>query len=327
MRRLTGGSKGGDRGYIWSADRRKLYSKRDKINRFKETWEPIFDISPEENATFDKHTEKEVKEYLLNNQEITIPYEIADLTRLERDSELTRPISVFDLMAIIAKTKNKAPGESGINKEVLKNLPRAALERMADIINILLSMGYFSVKFKNGHMIFAQKEGKDEREALNYRPITLLEVPGKISEKIVNERFMKFLENTRKINKNQFGFRNGYGTEMAITKVYEKVAMNQHQRSQCNIVCRDVAKAFDKVWHRGLKFKILHLELPSIVERILCSFLDDRTAQIKMYGMLSDRFQLRSSVPQGSVLSPTLLCVLHIGSSRGICGGDRCPLR
>ena len=52
MRRLMGGSKGG-------ADRRKLYSKRDKINRFKETWEPIFGISPEENATFDEHRERE----------------------------------------------------------------------------------------------------------------------------------------------------------------------------------------------------------------------------------------------------------------------------
>ena len=63
------------------------------------------------------------------------------------------------------KTKNKASGESGVNKEVLKNLPRAALKKMVDIINILLSMGYFSVKSKNGPMIFAQKEGKDEREA------------------------------------------------------------------------------------------------------------------------------------------------------------------
>ena len=116
---------------------------------------------------------------MLNNQERTISYEIADLNRLERDNELSRPISVFDLMAIIAKTKNKEPRESGINKEVLKNLPRAALKRMADIINILLSMGYFSVKFKNGHMIFAQKEGKDEREALNIDQLHYLKCQAK----------------------------------------------------------------------------------------------------------------------------------------------------
>ena len=66
------------------------------------------------------------------------------------------------------------------------------------------------------------------------------------------------------------------------------------------------AKAFDKVWHRGLKYKILQLQLSDIVEKILCSFLDDRTAQIKMYGGPSQKFDLKSGVPQGSILSPTL---------------------
>ena len=71
-------------------------------------------------------------------------------------------------------------------------------------------------------------------------------------------------------------------------------------------MCRDVAKAFDKVWHRGLRFKILPLQLPDIIEKILCSFLDGRTAQIKMDGQLRDKFELKSGVPQGSILSPTL---------------------
>ena len=61
---------------------------------------------------------------------------------------------------------------------------------------------------------------------------------------------------------------------MAITKIYEMVALNQRNRGQCDIVYRDVAKAFDKVWHAGLKYKILQLELPDIAEKMLCSFLD-----------------------------------------------------
>ena len=72
--------------------------------------------------------------------------------------------------------------------------------------------------------------------------------------------------------------------------------------SQCNIVCRDVTKAFDKVWHQGLQYKILQLQLPDVTEKILCNFLEDRTEQIK----LSDKFPLESGVPQGSIPSPTL---------------------
>ena len=93
---------------------------------------------------------------------------------------------------------------------------------------------------------------------------------------------------------------------MAILKLYELIALNQLSRDQCNIICRDVAKAFDKVWHRGLKYKILQFQLSDIVEKILCSFLDDHTVQIKMFGKLSLKFDLKSGVPQGSILSLTL---------------------
>ena len=155
-------------------------------------------------------------------------------------------------------------------------------------------MGYFSVKYKNGMMIFTQKENKDARDLLNYRPITLLEIPGKMLERIINDRVTIFMEENNKPNVNQYGFRRGYGTEMALCKIYEKIAINQNERGQCNIVCCDVAKAFDKVWHEGLKYKILHAGLPGVIERILCNFLDDRSAVINKRGIISERFNLKS---------------------------------
>ena len=165
-------------------------------------------------------------------------------------------------------------------------------------------MGYFSVVLKNGHMVMTPKGNKDPRNVINYRPITLLEVLAKILEKTVNNRFYNYLEDNNKLHKNQFGFRRGYGTEVAITKVYETIALNQRNRGQCTVVCHDVAKAFDKVWHDGLKFKILHLELPDILEKILCSFLDQQTVQIRINNVLSEKFPLGSGVPQGSIISP-----------------------
>ena len=167
-------------------------------------------------------------------------------------------------------------------------------------------MGYFTIIYKNGIMVMTPKTDKDNRHPLSYRPITLLEIPGKLLERVINDRLYKYLETNNLMNKNQIGFRRGLGTEQAILKIYEMVAVNQRERHQCNIVCRDVAKAFDRIWHQGLKYKIMKLNLPDILEKIVCNFLDNRTAQIKMDGKLSDRFSLRSGVPQGSVLSPTL---------------------
>ena len=72
------------------------------------------------------------------------------------------------------------------------------------------------------------------------------------------------------------------GTDVAITKLYETISLNQRERSQCNIVARDIEKAFDKVWHRGLKYKITTYDLPEIFEKILMSILDDRKAIIRI---------------------------------------------
>ena len=137
----------------------------------------------------------------------TRPYERADLNRLNPENYLTAPLNYWTLMEIIKSFKNKAPGESKINKEMIDKLPRVAKMRLKKIIDILLSMGYFTRKYKSRIMIFTGKEGKDLRDPKNYRPITLLEVPGKILEKVVNIRFVKYIEENNILNKNQYGFR------------------------------------------------------------------------------------------------------------------------
>ena len=55
-------------------------------------------------------------------------------------------------------------------------------------------MGYYPTIFENGLIVFANKPGKDPRYAENYRLITLLEVPGKVMERLINDRTSRFFE-------------------------------------------------------------------------------------------------------------------------------------
>ncbi len=57
------------------------------------------------------------------------------------------------------------------------------------------------------------------------------------------------------------------GTTAAITITYETIGTALAQKHQALVVLRDVVKAFDKVWHSGLKYKLIRLGLPSILEK------------------------------------------------------------
>ena len=68
----------------------------------------------------------------------------------------------------------------------------------------------------------------------------------------------------------------------------------------------DVEKAFDSVWHNGLRYKICQLDLPTKLCRWLSDFLVGRVIQVKIESFLSPKVYPKAGVPQGSNLSPIL---------------------
>ncbi len=204
------------------------------------------------------------------------------------------------------KFKNKAPGFSKVSKIILQNCTYNALEQLQNIFNACYSAGYFPEFFKKAIIKFIPKKDKSPILPINYRPISLLEVPGKLYERIILGRLNTFLSSNNILKDRQYGFRKSKGTTTAIATTYEMIANALAGKQQVYVVLRDVARAFDKVWHNGLKYKLLRLKLPTILEKTLCNFLDNRSAVIKIGKDSSNNINLLSGVPQGSVLSPTL---------------------
>ena len=73
----------------------------------------------------------------------------------------------------------------------------------------------------------------------------------------------------------------------------------------------DISKAFDKVWHEGLLYKIESLGISGNLLNLFRIFLNDRHQRVVPNGQLSDWPPILAGVPQGSILGP-LLFLMYI---------------
>ena len=71
----------------------------------------------------------------------------------------------------------------------------------------------------------------------------------------------------------------------------------------------DISKAFDKVWHNGLIFKLKQNGVSGKLIKFFESYLHNRKQRVMINGSYSDYASIESGVPQGSVLGPLLFLV------------------
>ena len=73
----------------------------------------------------------------------------------------------------------------------------------------------------------------------------------------------------------------------------------------------DISKAFDKVWHQGLIFKLKSLGVSDSLSNLIESFLSNRFQRVILNGQTSKWLPDKADVAQGSVLGPLFFPDLH----------------
>ena len=131
----------------------------------------------------------------------------------------------------------------------------------------------------------------------------------KLFERVIEQRLRCYLEDIGFINKYQSGFRQAKSTDDHLFRLSQSVMESFNRREHVVAAFLDVEKAFDNVWHNGLRYKIFMLDLPTKMTRWLSDFLVGRVIQVNVNGFLSDKISLIAGVPQGSVLSPLLFLI------------------
>ena len=152
-----------------------------------------------------------------------------------------------------------------------------------------LSTGVFPNDWKKSNVVPIHKKG-DKQEIRNYRPISLLPICGKNFERIVYNSLYRFAENNDLLCTNQSGFR---FSDSCVNQLLS-IVYSCYQAFDCNLSLEiranllDISKALDKVWHKGLVYKLECLGVDGLLLQLLKSFLNNRYQQVLLNGQSSN---------------------------------------
>lgn len=207
---------------------------------------------------------------------------------------------------IRALKPSKAPGKDGVKNRVIKRLPFQAILYLNMIFCACFKLGYFPSKWKSALVKALMKPGKDPSLAASYRPISLLSALSKLLERMILTRINSHTESIDLLPDEQYGFRPQRSTTQQLLRVRDQIVSGLNSGQSTGLLCFDIEKAFDRVWHAGLLFKMKQHNFPAYIVKITADFLRERQFQVAVESATSSSKPIPFGVPQGAVLSPAL---------------------
>ena len=198
---------------------------------------------------------------------------------------------------------SKSSGLDNINSLVIKEAFTFLKPEITYMYNLSIRTAKFPDTWKRALVVPIPKKG-NLTKVQNYRPISLLPLPGKIMEKLVHQLLSSYLENNSLLAKVQHGFRRDHSTVHSIAQLTNYVNRKMDNRLLTLAVFIDFKKAFDCVQHPVLLKKLRALNLDESVTNWIKDYLTQRQQRVYANDTYSSYQNISQGVPQGSVLGP-----------------------
>ncbi|KAG2804595.1 hypothetical protein PC118_g5662 [Phytophthora cactorum] len=224
-------------------------------------------------------------------------------------TELDDEITEDEVAAAIAKCKlGKSCGPDNLGNEWYKDYHSLLTPLLTRLYNACMQQGKMPETFSEAY-IFSISKGGNTANALNYRPIALLNTGYKILTRILAWRVHKYIR--KLVHATQFGLRMIHDA-INILEAAKKAAHNNETLSNAQVLLLDFAKAYDSL-DRAYLFKILRAKgFPPLFIRAIQAMHQHTSVKFMANGTLSDSMSVISGIRQGCPLA-LLLFIIAVG--------------
>ena len=132
----------------------------------------------------------------------------------------------------------------------------------------------------------------------HYHPVSLLPICGKIFKLLVYNSLFDFFIANKLISSNQSGLK----PINQLLSITHEIYRSFDDGFEVTGVFLDIWKAFDKVCHNGLIYKLKQNGVSGDLLNLIIDFLDARKQRVVLNGQYSSWASVKAGVPQGSIL-------------------------
>ena len=288
-------------------------------------WANLAQEPAPDDPRFDAAQREELQEEL-HRQEHGPPFGPLAQAESVAQAGLDAPVTLAEVCAAVGRLANgKAPGCDGVVAEVLKG----GGDAMHRALHILCCQAFGTSRvpldWLRGVIVPIYKDG-DQRLPSNYRPITLLSIVGKVYTGVLQARLGNWSEQHGIVVAEQGGFRPGRGCPEQLFTLTELVRLRRLRKQRTFACFLDIRKAYDTVWHAGLRLRLLQSGIhPGPMYAAICSLYSGGQSCLRLGGQAgyTDFFPIEAGVRQGCILSPLLYSIFVDALAREV--KRRCP--